>query len=105
MNKATNEALRAQYIELLTKLLTDSGEEVLRVKSNEIALPVVDRDGDDHVVVLAVPVYHGDGNLVGLDTEYLLAGAGEKIGDDVDVLCAECFVSCLVHSFVLYFLF
>ena len=59
MNKATNEALRAQYIELLTKLLTDSGEEVLRVKSNEIALPVVDRDGDDSYVVITLKVPTG----------------------------------------------
>ena len=59
MNKNTNEALRAQYIELLTKLLTDSGEEVLRVKSNEIALPVVDRDGDDSYVVITLKVPTG----------------------------------------------
>lgn len=59
MNKATNEALRAQYVELITKLLTDSGEEVLRVKSNEIALPVVDRDGDDSYVVITLKVPTG----------------------------------------------
>ena len=59
MNKVANEALRAQYIELLTKLLTDSGEEVLRVKSNEIALPVVDRDGDDSYVVITLKVPTG----------------------------------------------
>jgi hypothetical protein len=65
MNKATNDALRAQYIELLTKLLTDSGEEVLRVKSNEIALPVVDRDGDDSYVVVTIKVPTGsrDGDV------------------------------------------
>lgn len=59
MNKATNEALRAQYVELLTKLLTNSGEEVLRVKSNEIALPVVDRDGEDSYVVITLKVPTG----------------------------------------------
>ena len=59
MNKNTNDALRAQYVELLTKLLTDSGEEVLRVKSNEIALPVVDRDGDDSYVVITLKVPTG----------------------------------------------
>jgi hypothetical protein len=64
MNKATNEALRAQYIDIITKLLTDSGEEVLRVKSNEIAIPVVDRDGDDSyvVVTIKVPVGSRDGD-------------------------------------------
>ena len=64
MNKATNEALRAQYVELLTKLLTDSGEEVLKVKSNELAIPCVDRDGEDNYVVITVkvPVGSRDGD-------------------------------------------
>ena len=59
MNKVTNEALRAQYVELLTKLLTEGGEEVLRVKSNEIAIPCVDRDGEDNYVVITVKVPTG----------------------------------------------
>lgn len=59
MNKATNDALRAQYVDLLIKLLADSGEEVLRVKSNEIALPVVDRDGEDNYVVITLKVPSG----------------------------------------------
>lgn len=59
MNKATNEALRAQYVELLTKLLAEGGEEVLRVKSNEIAIPCVDKDGEDNYVVLTIKVPTG----------------------------------------------
>ena len=59
MNKATNEALRAQYIELLTKLLGEGGEEVLRVKSNEIAIPCIDRDGEDNYVVITIKVPTG----------------------------------------------
>ena len=59
MNKATNEALRAQYIELLTKLLQKSDEEVLRVKSNEIAIPCVDKDGEDNYVVITIKVPTG----------------------------------------------
>jgi hypothetical protein len=59
MNKNTNEALRAQYIDIITKLLGDSGEEVLRVKSNEIAIPVVDRDGEDNYVVITIKVPTG----------------------------------------------
>jgi hypothetical protein len=64
MNKATNEALRAQYVELLTKLLADGGEEVLKVKSNELAIPCVDRDGEDNYVVITikVPVGSRDGD-------------------------------------------
>ena len=59
MNKVANEALRAQYIELLTKLLGDNGEEVLRVKSNELAIPCVDKDGEDSYVVISVKVPTG----------------------------------------------
>ena len=59
MNKATNEALRAQYIDIITNLLSGSGEEVLRVKSNEIAIPCVDADGEDNFVVITVKVPTG----------------------------------------------
>ena len=59
MNKATNEALRAQYIDIITNLLSGSGEEVLRAKSNEIAIPVVDRDGEDNYVVITIKVPTG----------------------------------------------
>lgn len=59
MNKATNEALRAQYIDIITNLLAGSGEEVLRVKSNEIAIPCVDRDGEDNYVVITIKVPTG----------------------------------------------
>ena len=59
MSKATNEALRAQYIDIITNLLSGSGEEVLRVKSNEIAIPVVDKDGEDNYVVVTIKVPTG----------------------------------------------
>lgn len=59
MNKATNDALRAQYVDIITKLLVGGGEEVLRVKSNEIAIPCVDRDGEDNYVVITIKVPSG----------------------------------------------
>jgi hypothetical protein len=59
MNKNTNEALRAQYIDIITKLLQKNDEEVLRVKSNEIAIPVVDKDGEDNYVVITIKVPSG----------------------------------------------
>lgn len=59
MNKNTNDALRAQYLELISKLLVDGGEEVLRVKSNELAIPCVDRDGEDSFVVITIKVPNG----------------------------------------------
>ena len=57
--KKTNDALRAQYLDLITKLLTGADEEVLRVKSNEIAIPCVDADGEDNFVVITVKVPTG----------------------------------------------
>lgn len=59
MNKATNDALRAQYVEIVSKLLADGGEEVLRVKSNELAIPCVDKDGEDNYVVITIKVPSG----------------------------------------------
>jgi hypothetical protein len=57
--KKTNDVLRAQYLELISKLLADNGEEVLRVKNNEIAIPCVDGDGEDSYVVVTVKVPTG----------------------------------------------
>ena len=59
MSKMTNDALRAQYVEFITKLLVDAKEEVLRVKSNEIAIPCVDAEGNDSYVVVTVKVPTG----------------------------------------------
>jgi hypothetical protein len=57
--KKTNDALRAQYLDLITALLTGADEEVLRVKSNEIAIPCVDADGEDNFVVITIKVPTG----------------------------------------------
>ena len=59
MSKNTNDALRAQYLDLITALLTGAEEEVLRVKSNEIAIPCVDAEGNDSYVVITVKVPTG----------------------------------------------
>lgn len=57
--KKTNDALRNQYLNLITELLAGADEEVLRVKSNEIAIPCVDADGEDSFVVITVKVPTG----------------------------------------------
>ena len=57
--KKTNDALRNQYLNLITELLAGADEEVLRVKSNEIAIPCVDRDGEDNYVVITIKVPTG----------------------------------------------
>ena len=57
--KATNDALRLMYTTKLVEALTALGEEVLRVGSNEIAIPVVDAEGEDNFVTFTVKVPTG----------------------------------------------
>lgn len=81
--KATNDALRAKYVESLIEMLTAADEEVLRVGSNEIAIPVVDGEGEDSYVVFTVKVPNGsrDGDAYdayGLAQEYTMKQAEKK---------------------------
>lgn len=57
--KATNDALRLDYTNKLVEALASLGEEVLRVGSNEIAIPVVDAEGEDNFVTFTVKVPTG----------------------------------------------
>ena len=57
--KQLHEALRNKYLDLITQFLTEQGEEVLRVKSNEIAFPVVDEERNDEFVKIAISVPTG----------------------------------------------
>ena len=62
--KSLHGALRAKYIERVSKFLTDAGEEVLVTGSNEIALPCVDSEGNEEFIVLIfkVPTGSRDGD-------------------------------------------
>ena len=62
--KSLHNALRAKYIERVSKFLADAGEEVLVTGSNEIALPCVDSEGNDEFVVITfkVPTGSRDGD-------------------------------------------
>lgn len=55
--KVEREIIRKEYLELFMEFLKEKGEEVLRVKSNEIAIPVVGcEDNEDFLVItLKVP--------------------------------------------------
>ncbi len=73
--KATNDALRNKYVEKLMEVLSGMDEDVLRVGSNELAIPVVDAEGEDSYVVFTVKVPTGsrDGDAYdayGLAQEY-----------------------------------
>ena len=62
--KSLHNALRAKYIERVSKFLADAGEEVLVTGSNEIALPCVDSEGNDEFIVITfkVPTGSRDGD-------------------------------------------
>ena len=62
--KSLHNALRAKYIERVSKFLADAGEEVLVTGSNEIALPCVDSEGNDEFIIITfkVPTGSRDGD-------------------------------------------
>ena len=50
--KVERELIRSEFLTLVSEFLASKGEEVLRVKSNEIAIPVVGcEDNEDFLVV------------------------------------------------------
>lgn len=57
--KVEREMLRTKYLDMLVELLAYNNEEVLRVKSNEIAIPVVGCEGNEDFIVITVKVPTG----------------------------------------------
>ena len=57
--KVEREIIRTEFLDRVAKFLYESGEEVLRVKSNEIALPVVGCEGNEDFLVLTFKVPTG----------------------------------------------
>lgn len=53
------ELLRLDYLDKLMKFLENEGEDVLRVKSNEIAFPVVGCEDNEDFIVITVKVPTG----------------------------------------------
>lgn len=64
MSKKAIDVLRAEYVQVIIKALEESGEEVLRTSSNEVAIPCVDSEGNDQfcVFTVKVPVGSRDGD-------------------------------------------
>ena len=58
--KQLDEEIKTRFLEGVAEHLTNCGEEVLRVKSNEIALPVVDSSGEERWLVLTFKVPTGE---------------------------------------------
>ena len=57
--KQLHEALRQKFMTLVKEYLESLGEEVLRVKSNEVAIPTLDEDGNEEFIVLTFKVPTG----------------------------------------------
>lgn len=57
--KVLREEIKTDYIKLLTEVLLEKGEEVLRVGSNKIAMPIVDREGNEDFVTITVSIPTG----------------------------------------------
>jgi hypothetical protein len=57
--KVLNDEIKVRFLDGIAEHLSDVGEEVLRVGSNEIAIPVVDEDGNEKWLVLTFKVPTG----------------------------------------------
>ena len=57
--KQLHEGIRNKYLALIADYLTAEGEEVLKVKSNEIAIPCLDEEGNEEFIVLTFKVPTG----------------------------------------------
>lgn len=57
--KAERELIRANFLERVSQFLYENGEEVLRVKSNEIAIPCVGCEGNEDFLVINFKVPTG----------------------------------------------
>lgn len=57
--KQLHENIRQKFMTAVTEWLTAQGEEVLRVKSNEVAIPTLDEEGNEEFLVLTFKVPTG----------------------------------------------
>lgn len=83
--KQLDEEIKVRFLEGVSEHLSNVGEEVLRVGSNELALPVVDSEGEERWLVLTFKVPTGsrdgeayDGYSMKQDYEMKLQEKAEK---------------------------
>lgn len=57
--KQLHEGIRNRFMKAVTDWLVEQGEEVLHTKSNEIAIPCLDEDGNDEWCVITFKVPTG----------------------------------------------
>ena len=79
--KQYREAVRAVYMEKIGIFLTEQGDDVLQVGSNEYAIPVVREDGEDDYIVLTFKMPTGSRDGDGYD--------GYAMAEDYAFKCEE----------------
>jgi hypothetical protein len=86
--KQLDEEIKVRFLEGVSEHLSNVGEEVLRVGSNELALPVVDSEGEERWLVLTFKVPTGsrdgeayDGYSMKQDYEMKLQEKAEKAAE------------------------
>lgn len=83
-----NDVLRSKYVDVIKECLANLEEEVLITGSNEIALPVVDSEGNDNWVVITVkvPIGSRDGEKYdgySMQQDFLLKQENKKLKEKV----------------------
>ena len=76
--KVERELIRNKYLEVITDALLALDEDVLRVKSNEIAIPVVGCEGNEDFLVVTVKVPTGANKGTEPDDGYEMAKDYER---------------------------
>lgn len=90
--KVERELIRARFLDEVVEFLTNKGEEVLRVKSNEVAIPVVGCEGNEDFLVLTFKVPTGadkgmtpyDGYAMAEDYEMSCKAKAEKAKENAE---------------------
>ena len=85
--KVERELIRSQFLEMVSEFLATKGEEVLRVKSNEVAIPVVGCEDNEDFLVITFKVPTGankgtepyDGYAMAEDYELHLKAKADKV--------------------------
>lgn len=83
-----NDVLRSKYVDVIKECLANLEEEVLITGSNEIALPVVDSEGNDNWVVITVkvPIGSRDGEKYdgySMQQDFLLKQENKKLKEKI----------------------
>lgn len=82
--KVLREAIKTAYLEKVANTLAEGGETILRVGSNEIALPVVDSEGNEDYLVLTFKVPTGSRDGEAYDGYAMAEDYTMKLADKAD---------------------